>query len=251
MKRVLIFGATSAIAAEAAVIHARRGDRLHLVGRDPMKLAAVAARCAETGATVTTTAADLDDLDANAALVDDAVAVLTGGEPLDAVLIAQGLLGDQLATERDYATAEAVLRTNLLGVVSLLVPLVNRLEAQRHGRLGVITSVAGDRGRPRNYTYGAAKGALGLYLQGVRTRVRPAGVSVTTLKLGPVDTPMTRDHTKHPLFGKPAAVAASIVAAMDARADEVYVPGFWRLIMPVVRNIPEAVIQRLGFLSGR
>lgn len=251
MQRTLIFGATSAIAAEVAVLHARRGDRLHLVGRDPARLAAVATRCADLGATVTTRAADFDALDANATLVAHAVETLTAGAPLDTVLIAHGFLGDQLATERDYATAETVLRTNLLSVVSLLVPLVNRLEAQRHGRLGVITSVAGDRGRPRNYTYGAAKGALGLYLQGVRTRVRPVGVSVTTLKLGPVDTPMTRDHTKHPLFGKPAGVAANIVAAMDARADEVYVPGFWRLIMPVVRNMPEALIQRLAFLSGR
>jgi short-subunit dehydrogenase len=251
MKRVLIFGATSAIAAEVAVLHARRCDRLHLVGRDPAKLAVVATRCADLGATVTTSVADFDILDANAAVVAHAVDTLTAGAPLDTVLIAHGVLGDQLATEADYAAADAILRTNLSSVVSLLVPLVNRLEAQRSGRIGVITSVAGDRGRPRNYTYGAAKGALGLYLQGVRTRLYTAGVSVTTLKLGPVDTPMTRDHAKHPLFGKPARVAAGIVAAMDAGAAEVYVPGFWRLVMPVVRNMPEALIQKLAFLSGR
>jgi len=251
MQRVLIFGATSAIAAEVAVLHAARGDRLHLVGRDPARLAAVVARCEALGATVTSSVADFDALEANAALVAHAVETLTEGAPLDTVLIAHGALGDQLASERDFAVADAILHTNLLSVVSLVLPLVNRLEAQRAGRLGVITSVAGDRGRPRNYTYGAAKGGLGLYLQGVRTRVRPAGVSVTTLKLGPVDTPMTRDHTKHPLFGKPKGVAAGIVAAMDAGADEVYVPGVWRLIMPIVRNMPEAVIQKLAFLSGR
>lgn len=248
MKRVLILGATSAIAAEVALLHARRGDRLHLVGRSPEKLAAVATRCRDAGATVTTRAADFDHLDENAAVVAESIAALGG---LDTVLVAQGLLGDQLATERDFAEAERVLRTNFTGVIALLVPLVNHLEQQRGGRLGVITSVAGDRGRPRNYTYGAAKGGLTLYLQGVRTRTWAAGVQVTTLKLGPVDTPMTVDHTKHPLFGKPAKVAAGIVGAMDAGVAEAYIPAFWRLIMPVVRGMPEALLQRLSFLSGR
>jgi short-subunit dehydrogenase len=246
MERVLIFGATSAIAAEVAVLHARRGDRLHLVGRNAAKLAAVAARC--DGAQVTTAVADLDRTEAAAGLVDAAVGALGG---LDRVLIAHGELGDQLATERDFATAEAIFRTNLLSAVALVIPVANRFEAARGGRLGVITSVAGDRGRPRNYTYGSAKGALTLYLQGVRTRLYTAGVKVTTLKLGPVDTPMTRDHTKHAAFGKPVPVAASIVAAMDAGVPEAYIPGFWRLVMPVVRNMPEAVLQRLSFLSGR
>lgn len=250
VKRVLIFGATSAIAAEVAVLHAKRGDRLHLVARDAARLATVQRRCESAGATVTTTVADFDQLDENLAVVAAAIAAL-GPAPMDTALIAHGVLGDQLATERAFVDADAILRTNFTSVVSLLIPLVNHLERQGSGRIGVITSVAGDRGRPRNYTYGAAKGALNIYLQGIRTRVRPAGVLVTTLKLGPVDTPMTRDHRKHVLFGKPAGVAAGIVAAMDAGVAEAYVPGFWGLIMPVVRGMPERVIQRLGFLSGR
>jgi decaprenylphospho-beta-D-erythro-pentofuranosid-2-ulose 2-reductase len=115
----------------------------------------------------------------------------------------------------------------------------------------VITSVAGDRGRPRNYTYGAAKGALNLYLQGLRSRLVPAGVKVTTLKLGPVDTPMTRDHKKNALFATPAAVARGIVAALDAGAAEAYLPGYWAVIMAFVRLAPERLFQALPFLSGR
>jgi short-subunit dehydrogenase len=125
------------------------------------------------------------------------------------------------------------------------------MEETRAGRIGVITSVAGERGRPRNFTYGAAKGALNVYLQGLRTRLYPADVAVTTLKLGPVDSPMTLTHKKHALFGKPPSVARQIVAAMDRRESEVYVPPFWAAIMPIVRNTPEAVFQRLSFLSGR
>ena len=132
-----------------------------------------------------------------------------------------------------------------------LFPRLEERQAQRGGTLGVIASVAGDRGRPRNYTYGAAKGALTIYLQGVRTRLFGAGVKITTIKLGPVDSPMTRDHEKNVLFGKPARVAKDIVAAMDAGVSEAYVPSVWAAIMPVVKNMPELLIQKLSFLSGR
>jgi decaprenylphospho-beta-D-erythro-pentofuranosid-2-ulose 2-reductase len=247
MQRILILGATSANAAEVAKIHAKRGDRLHLVGRNEEKLMAVARGCSASYAT--TSVADFADLDRNEAVVRSSVAELGGA--LDAVLIAHGALGDQLGSERSFAEAESTLRVNFLSVVSLLIPLANHLEQQRRGRIGVITSVAGDRGRPRNYTYGAAKGALGLYLQGLRTRLYPARVSVTTLKLGPVDSPMTRGHAKHALFARPASVAHGIVRAMDAGIAEAYVPWFWSIIMPVVKSTPERIFQRLAFLSGR
>jgi decaprenylphospho-beta-D-erythro-pentofuranosid-2-ulose 2-reductase len=243
---VLILGATSAIAAEAAQIYAKRGARLHLVGRDADKLARVAARC--VGAAVTTQQADFAQLEQNDAVVSAAIVALGR---IDVALIAHGALGDQLASERELEAAEAIVRVNFTSVVSLLIPLANQLEAARSGSIGVITSVAGERGRPRNYTYGAAKGALNIYLQGLRTRLYASGVSVTTLKLGPVDTPMTRDHAKHALFGKPDAVARGIVRAMDARTPEAYVPLFWGAIMPIVKNTPERLFQMLPFLSGR
>lgn len=246
MSRVLILGATSAIAAEVAQIHAQRGDRLHLVARNPEKLAAVSAKCA--GATISSSTADFGDLQANERVILDAIAALGG---VDIALIAHGDLGDQLASEQNFDEAEAIVRTNFTSVVSLLVPLANYMEAEKKGTLGVITSVAGDRGRPRNYTYGAAKGALNVYLQGLRTRLYTKGVKVTTIKLGPVDTPMTRNHEKNILFGKPAAVAKDIVRAMDDGVPEAYVPSIWRVIMPIVRNMPEAIFSTLGFLSGR
>jgi decaprenylphospho-beta-D-erythro-pentofuranosid-2-ulose 2-reductase len=249
MERVLVLGATSAIAAEAAGIFARRGARLHLVGRAPDKLASTASRCRRCEpAAITVEAADLGRLEENASVVGRALAVLGG---LDVVLVAHGDLGDQEASERSFDHAEPILRVNFTSVVSLLIPIANHMEAARSGRIGVITSVAGERGRPRNYTYGAAKGALNVYLQGLRTRLYPSGVGVTTLKLGPVDSPMTRAHAKHVLFGKPDAVARDIVRAIDARTAEAYVPAFWGAIMAVVKNTPERIFQLLPFLSGR
>lgn len=247
MERVLVFGATSAIAAEIAARYAHRGARLYLVGRDPAKLHEL---CARLGAAVVGHAqADLDDTAGNATRVQQAVAAL--GE-VDVAIVAHGLLGDQAATEHDWHAAEQVLRTNLLSPVSLLVPLANAMLAQGHGHLAVLSSVAGERGRPRNYTYGAAKGALTLYLQGLRSRLWRRRIAVSTIKLGPVHSPMTIDHPKNALFATPHAVARDIVTHLDrGRGGAVYVPWFWAPIMGVVRCLPEPVFQRLGFLSGR
>lgn len=246
MERVLILGATSAIAAEVAVLHALRGDRLYLMGRNAAKLDAVAQRCGQVE--VHTRQVDFTDHTQHPALIAEAIHILGG---LDRVLIAHGLLPDQLETERRYSAAHEALNVNFLSVISLLIPLVNHLEQAGHGRLAVITSVAGERGRPRNYTYGAAKGALNLYLQGVRSRLYGRGVTITTLKLGPVDTPMTATHAKNPLFGKPITIAHDILKAMDERAAEAFVPSFWRVIMPIVRHTPEWLFQRFQALSGR
>jgi short-subunit dehydrogenase len=234
------------VAAEVALLFAERGDRLHLVGRNPDKLAQVAARCA--AASVSTQQADFSQLEQNERVVADAIAKLGS---VDTVLIAHGDIGDQLASERTFADAEHILRANFTSVVSLLIPLANHLEAAKAGTIGVITSVAGERGRPRNFTYGAAKGALNVYLQGLRTRLYAANVGVTTIKLGPVDTPMTRDHEKHALFGKADSVARSIVRALDAQTPEAYVPAYWAGVMGIVRNTPEWLFQRVPFLSGR
>ncbi len=245
-ERVLIFGATSAIAAEVARLHAERGDRLHLVGRSQDKLDALVSRLG--AANVTSQSADLARTGESEALVRGCIEVLGG---VDRVLIAHGDLGDQLESERSFAEAERLFLANFTSVVALLVPLANYFEQERRGRIGVITSVAGERGRPRNYTYGTAKGALNLYLQGLRSRLYHSGVKVTTLKLGPVDTPMTVDHEKTRLFGEPVGVARNIVRAMDRGRPEVFIPWFWSYIMFCVRNAPEWLFQRLPFLSGR
>jgi decaprenylphospho-beta-D-erythro-pentofuranosid-2-ulose 2-reductase len=247
MERVLILGATSAIAREIAIRYAGRGAQLYLVGRDPTKLQEL---CTRLGPAVVGHAqADLDDTSGNAARVRAAVEALGG---LDVALVAHGLLGDQQATEHDWTAAEQVLRTNLLSPVSLLIPLANILQAQGHGHLAVLSSVAGERGRPRNYTYGAAKGALTLYLQGLRSRSWSQGIAVSTFKLGPVDTPMTADHPKNPLFAAPQAVARDIVAHLErGHGGAVYLPWYWAPIMGVVRRLPEPIFQRLAFLSGR
>jgi decaprenylphospho-beta-D-erythro-pentofuranosid-2-ulose 2-reductase len=165
---------------------------------------------------------------------------------IDLALIAHGVLGDQQKAQADYAAAEAVLRTNFLSAVSLVTWLANYFENQKRGTLAVISSVAGDRGRKSNYVYGASKGALNVFLDGVRNRIDRSGVNVLTIKPGFVATPMTAHLPKGPLFASPETVAQGIVRAIKGRKDVVYVPGFWAVIMLIIRSIPEAIFKKLN-----
>lgn len=250
MSRIIVFGATSAIAGSAIRRWADRGDRLYLVGRSEAKLAALVEALpseAVAGSQAVDLAPPEGALDAEG-LLDAAIAALGG--PPDMALVAHGFLADQLETEADLAAARRCFEINLLSVVAILIPLAQRLEAQGAGTLAVITSVAAERGRPRNYTYGAAKAALNTYLEGLRTRLYPH-ISVVTLKVGPTDTPMTTDHAKHPLFAQPEAVGEGIVKAMDSGAPVAWLPGYWGPLMGVIRRLPESVFSRVGFLGGR
>ncbi len=243
MKRILIIGATSAIAQETARLFAAQGDALFLIARNPQRLAAVAADLrVRSAAPVDCAAADLNELERHDELVQRAINALGG---LDAVLVAHGILGDQKEAETDFARAHDVLHTNFISVVSLLTPLARWFEQQRSGRIAVISSVAGDRGRQSNYIYGASKGALSTFLQGLRNRLHASGVCVLTIKPGFVDTPMTAHLPKNALFADPAVIARGIGKAMARRKSVVYLPGYWWVIMTIIRHVPEFIAKRL------
>jgi decaprenylphospho-beta-D-erythro-pentofuranosid-2-ulose 2-reductase len=241
-KRVVALGATSAIAEATLRLLAERGASFFLVARNPQKLAAVRDDLLTRGAAAATAVTiDLDDTAAHPALLQEAVRVLGG---IDLALLAHGVLGDQAEAERDYAVAEAILRTNFLSAVSLVGWLGNYFEAERRGTLAVISSVAGDRGRMSNYIYGASKGGLNIVLDGLRHRLYGKGVQVLTIKPGFVATPMTAHLPPSPLFAPPAKVAKDIVSAIEKGKSVVYTPPFWALIMLGVRNTPAWLFHR-------
>jgi decaprenylphospho-beta-D-erythro-pentofuranosid-2-ulose 2-reductase len=244
--RIAIFGATSTIAAELARVYAARGERLYLVGRSAQKLQALVGSLGS--AVVGYAQQDFDDTSAAASCVGEVIEGLGG---IDIAVIAHGLLGDQLESESNLEVAEQIARTNYLSVMALVIPLANYFDRQGGGQLAVLSTVAADRGRPRNYTYAAAKSALNTYLQGVRSRLYARGVQVHTIKLGPVDSPMTVGHEKNLLFAKVPHVARGIARAIERGQAEAYVPRFWQPVMFAVRNLPELVFQRVRALSGR
>jgi len=243
MLNVLIFGATSAIAEATARRYAARGARLFLVARDVTRLADIAADLRVRGAVdVGQATLDVNRLDAHASVLDQAWAKL---ECVDVVLIAHGTLPDQGACESSVETALAEFATNGISTIALMTALAPRMEAQRHGALAVISSVAGDRGRQSNYLYGAAKAAVSTFASGLRQRLAKVGVNVLTIKPGFVDTPMTRNFRKGVLWAKPEAIARGIVRAADRGRSVVYLPGFWLPIMLIIRHIPEFIFKRI------
>lgn len=245
MKKILILGATSAIAEATARIWARSGSRLYLIGRNEARLGIIADDLAIRGAeSVSYAVLDLNELDKLESAINEAIRIMNG---MDVALIAHGVLGRQSLSEKSVSRTVAEWNTNAVSVIGLLTVLANRFEAQRGGTIAVLGSVAGDRGRQSNYVYGSAKGAVAVFLQGLRNRLHKSDVSVVTIKLGPVDTPMTADVTKTPLWVSTDTAARSIVQAIQRRRNVIYVPFFWRFIMFIVKLIPEGLFKRSTF----
>lgn len=239
-----MLGATSAIAQATARLLAEKGAAFFLVARDPRKLATVAEDLQTRGASaVSARAMDLDEIDAHSAMLAAAIQSLG---TIDLALIAYGVLGDQAAAQADPLATESILRTNFLSPASLITLLANYFQGRSSGCLAVISSVAGDRGRKSNYIYGAAKGGLSILLDGVRNRVDREGVHVLTIKPGFVATPMTAHLPRGPLFARPIMIGRGILRAIESRQDTVYLPGFWRLIMFVIRLIPGRIFKTLN-----
>ena len=243
-RKILVLGATSGIAEATCRIWAQQGASLFLVARNAEKLAAVAADLKTRGASyVDTAVADLDDTDQHPALLAHAINSLTG---MDIAYLAHGVLGDQTAAEQDFHVAAHILHTNLISAVSLLTWLGNFCVQRHSGTLAVLSSVAGDRGRKSNYVYGASKAGLSAFLGGLRNRVDREGVHVLSIKPGPVRTAMTAAMKGSEKFADVDKVAATIVKAIDSRADNLYVPFQWQPIMFIIRNIPERVFKKLN-----
>lgn len=243
MKKIVIIGATSAIATETARCFAKDETSLFIAGRSATKLDRLARDLEVRGAKdVHTAIFDANNIISHDQLLEQAFHSL--GE-IDAVLIAHGDLPDQKRCERSWQDAERAFNVNFMSPVALLTSFANYFETRGKGNITVISSVAGDRGRQSNYIYGAAKGGLSTFLQGLRNRLAAKGVSVTTIKPGFVDTPMTANIKKGPLFASAESVGKRIHKAMVKGESVVYTPCFWRVIMGIIQHIPEAIFKRM------
>lgn len=236
---VVLVGAGSSVARALAVEFARQGYELRLAARDQTEVRALAADVhLRFGVRATAYAFD--------ALAEDPAAQLApclAGE-IAGVVVAFGLMHDQRQAESQPALAYETLHVNFTASALVCEAAATALLAQGHGWLCVLGSVAGDRGRQSNYLYGGAKGGLAIYLQGLRHRLVPKGIAVTTIKPGFVDTGMTWGRPGLFAVASPEEAARGIVKAIAKRRSVAYVPGFWRWIMALIRTIPGPVFER-------
>ena len=241
--RIVVVSATSAIA--RACIEQWAGSGSHevlLVGRSNERLAAVEADLAIRfpSSKFSSLAMHLDSTAEIAKLTS-----LMEKRAVNIALVAQGSLTDQATASGDLEYLKSELELNAVSAALFTEALANFFERQGFGSLGVIGSVAGDRGRAYNYSYGASKALLATYVQGLQQRLAGTKVSVSLIKPGPTATPMTATHK-----GKMAnvnEVAKVIVAGVAKGKRVIYAPALWKLIMLVVRAIPFFIFKRLGF----
>lgn len=242
--KIIILGALSAIAEAAARKWAEQGAHLLLVGRDRERIEGVAVDLRIRGGLADIYEGDLATIDAEKSFAE----MVEKLGQVDVVLLAYGVLGDQMLAETNSAEANRILATNFTSAVAWCLAAATVLERQRRGVLIVIGSVAGDRGRRSNYVYGAAKGGLGILVQGITHRLASSAARAVLVKPGFVDTPMTAAITeKGLLWAKPEKIAEIIVRASMPNAPMspvIYAPSFWRWIMYVVRFMPNFIFHR-------
>lgn len=243
MPNLLIIGANSAIAEHYARLEAKHGSRMALLGRSRLKLDALRQDLRVRGCTDSISITlDVNDFDTHGAALEQARDFL--GE-IDVILIAHGVLPIQSECESDPKTLRAMLETNAISTISLMMQGAVLLRAQQSGTLAVVSSVAGDRGRASNFAYGSAKAAVSSFASGLRQSMHQHNVNILTINPGFVDTPMTHEFRKSALWSKPDVIAKGIQASIRRKRGVVYLPWFWRPIMSVIRHIPEFVFRRI------
>lgn len=241
-QRLLLLGATSDMGIAIARVFAARGHAIALAARDPQRLERdVADLSIRHGVSVTAHAFDVLDTQGYAAFLD--------GLPWlpDIVVCVVGLLGDQGRAETDLDHATLVMRSNYEGPALILGALATRFQARGRGTLIGVSSVAGERGRASNYVYGSAKAGFTAFLSGLRNRLARHGVQVITVKPGFVRTRMIEGmRTPGALTAQPAEVGEAVYKAWRGGRDQIYVRPVWRLVMAIIRAIPEPVFKRLS-----
>ena len=242
MQYVFILGATSDIAVATANRYAKNGYGLYLAARDQKVLEPIATDLSiRHKVDVQCINVDILDIESHASIYE-ALPITPDG-----FFCAVGMLGDQQMSEHDMTHCQQVINTNFTGVVSFCNIIANDFAQKKTGFIAVVSSVAGDRGRKANYTYGAAKSGLTTYLSGLRNRLHADGVHVMTIKPGFVATKMTQ-YLDLPaaLTAQPDEVAQAVFSGQLKGRQVVYSKPIWRLIMLIIRHIPESIFKRLS-----
>lgn len=248
LTRVVVIGATSAIAEHCARLWVTKAAvELTLVGRDLAKTERVAADLRVRSPQSVILVEHLADF-TDVAAIDDLVARLTADRPVHKVLIAHGSLPDQRACEQNLSNMRQALEINGVSPVAFAEAFARAMEKSQLGTLALIGSVAGERGRKSNYVYGAAKGLVTRYAEGLQHRFARSPVKVVLIKPGPTETPMTasmRQSGKGGSMARVEDVAAAIVRGVDRGTPVIYAPAKWALIMLIISNLPRFVFNKM------
>ena len=243
VQSVLVLGGTSEIGVATAKRLAReRARRVILAVREPQRAEGAAAEIRALGVDVEVVAFDGADFGSHEAFVAD---VFDRLGDIDLVLVAWGVLGDQEQLARDHGAAVEAVQVNYTGVVSVSVPLVERMKRQGHGTIVYLSSVAGERARASNFVYGSTKAGMDAFAQGLGDSLGDSGVRVMVVRPGFVKTKMTEGLDPAPLSTDADSVAESIATGLRTGAHTVWSPTPLRFVMSALRHVPRPIFRRL------
>ncbi len=245
MRHVVIAAATSAMMHTLLRRWLQQGPlTLSLIGRDPEKLRILQQDLLirQPLAEIHCYTCDFED----SASIKDTLQRIHQKKPVDIALLAQGALPDQTLCQEDPAACAAALMINAVSPVLFASILVKQFAAQQHGHLVILSSVAGDRGRQSNYVYGASKGLLNRFAEGLQHRFAHTPITITLVKPGPTDTPMTwKLKAEGMRMASVEEVAALILQAIEKKRPLCYAPRRWQWIMLIIRHLPRRIFHRL------
>jgi decaprenylphospho-beta-D-erythro-pentofuranosid-2-ulose 2-reductase len=246
MQHIVIVGATSAMAEHCARLWVQAAPvRLTLVGRDEARTNSVVMdlHVRNPQSHIQMLISDF----VNALAIQQTVNTIVAQSPVDVVLIAHGVLSNQVNCQDDVLTCDAALQINGVSPVLFAEAFAKPMVAVNHGTIAIIGSVAGDRGRKANYVYGSAKGLVSRYAQGMQHRLAHTAVKVVLIKPGPTDTPMTSElKAKGKKMASVEQVALDILKGIAAGRPVVYTPSIWKIIMLVVIHLPYVIFNKLN-----
>ena len=242
-RTVAILGSTSAIARAVAVAFGRQGYSVILAARDPEENETVAADVrARCGVEAHAVPLEAEDFESHAEFLEKCLDL--AGDSLEGVVLCFGYMENQATAQSDFRVARRIVDVNYTATISLLERFAGYFEQRKSGFIAGVSSVAGDRGRQSNYIYGSSKAGMTTYLEGLRNRLYHAGVHVTTIKPGFVDTKMTFGLPGLFLVASPEKAGQDILRAIRKRKNVAYVPWFWRYIMFIFQHVPEFIFKR-------
>ena len=242
MNSYLILGASSAVAQKFCEQAIKNGSKLVLVGRNERKLTSL-----KNHYNTISDKSILDIITMDFNNVDETKKLILSLEKwkIENTLCCWGFLGNDKLAQTNPDHALEIIQNNFTSYISVISSILPYYDKLNQGSISVITSVAGERGRQSNYTYGTAKGALSIYLEGLRHRLAGKNINILDIKPGFIDTPMTANFKKGLLWVKPEKVANDIHLAIAKSRREIYTPFFWRYIMLVIKNIPFFIFKKI------
>jgi short-subunit dehydrogenase len=242
-KHIVIVGATSGIAEQCARIWIQEPTiTLTLVGRDKTKTQLLADDLAIRNPSAVIKVVTMDFLSPKE--IAHTVESICAAVPVSIALIAHGSLPDQQQCQQDLALNQQTLEVNGISPVLVAEAFATQMEKAQQGTLALIGSVAGDRGRKSNYVYGAAKGLVTRYAQGLQHRFAKTPIKIVLIKPGPTATAMTA-HLPQRGLAAADAVAATIVQGITQGKAVIYAPAKWAVIMMIIIHLPAFIFNKL------